>query len=254
MAHYKVILAYDGTLFRGSQRQLDEIRTVQGVVEQALRKLGWIESSTKFAGRTDAGVHASGQVFSFSFNWQHGLDDLRNALNALLPKDASVRQVTEVDKDFHPRYHAVARSYRYRIFSDSVRNPLKEKYACRVWPATDLKLLQAAAKEFLGIHDFAAFGSPTSPNGPTIRELMIANWQCDADDLIFDVTANAFLYHMVRRLVHVQVAVGQRRLPLEILKKHLQTTNDPPVQGLAPSQGLSLIKVHYPTSSGGECK
>ncbi|MBG7609232.1 MAG: tRNA pseudouridine(38-40) synthase TruA [Anaerolineae bacterium] len=245
MAHYKVILAYDGSKFRGSQRQVDQIRTVQGVVEHTLRKLGWTESTTKFAGRTDAGVHASGQVFTFSLVWRHSLDDLRSALNALLPKDIAARQVSETPEDFHPRFHAVARSYRYCIFSDSVRNPLKEQYAWRVWPAPDLSILQAAANVFLGIHNFAGFGSPTSPNGSTFRELSLANWYNDADHLIFDVTANAFLYHMVRRLVHVQVAAGQEKMQLDILKKHLQFPGEPPLQGLAPSQGLSLVKVHY---------
>jgi tRNA pseudouridine38-40 synthase len=152
MAHYKIILAYDGTHFRGSQRQADGIRTVQGVVEDALRKLGWMESSTLFAGRTDAGVHASGQVFTFTLSWRHSLDDLRNALNALLPKDASARQVSEVSDDFHPRYNALARSYRYRIICDPVRNPLKEQFVWRVWPAPDLGRLQAASQIFLGIH------------------------------------------------------------------------------------------------------
>lgn len=247
MAHYKVILAYDGTHYRGSQRQLAEIRTVQGVVEKALRKLGWTEASTIFAGRTDAGVHASGQVFVFNLDWRHSLEDLGNALNALLPKDASARQVIEISEDFHPRYHAISRSYRYRIFADSVRNPLKEQYAWRVWPVPNLKYLQAAAQVFLGIHDFSAFGRPTSPNGPTIRELMTANWHYDVDDLIFDVTANAFLYHMVRRLVHVQVAVGQGRLQVDALLKHLQNPGGLPLHGLAPPQGLSLMAVHYPT-------
>jgi len=246
MAHYKIILAYDGTHYRGSQRQLVGIRTVQGVVEDTLRKLGWTESSTLFAGRTDAGVHASGQVFTFALNWRHSLDDLRNALNALLPKDASVRQVSEVSVDFHPRYHALARSYRYRIICDPVRNPLKEVYVWRVWPAPDLDRLQAASQIFLGVHDFAAFGSPTSPNGSTMRELMAAKWHFVDDSLIFDVTANAFLYHMVRRLVHVQMAVGQGFLELDSLDQHLQTPNGPPMQGLAPPQGLTLIDVQYP--------
>lgn len=246
MAHYKVILAYDGTHFQGSQRQLEGTRTVQGVVEEALRKLGWIEPSTKFAGRTDAGVHASGQVFTFALTWRHSLDDLRNALNALLPKDASARQVSEISQDFHPRYHALARKYRYHIFSDPVRNPLKEQVAWRVWPAPDLDRLQAAAQIFLGIHDFSAFGSPTSPNGATIRELMAANWNYADSDLFFNVTANAFLYHMVRRLVHVQVAVGQGRLQLEALSQHLGNPSGPPMQGLAPPQGLALVEVQYP--------
>jgi tRNA pseudouridine38-40 synthase len=246
MAHYKIILAYDGTHFRGSQRQADGIRTVQGVVEDALRKLGWMESSTLFAGRTDAGVHASGQVFTFALSWRHSIDDLRNALNALLPKDASARQVSEVSDDFHPRYNALARSYRYRIICDPVRNPLKEQFVWRVWPAPDLGSLQAASQIFLGIHDFAAFGSPTSPDGATIRDLMVAKWHCDDDNLIFDVTANAFLYHMVRRLVHVQVAVGAGKLQLDTIDQHLQTPSAPPIQGLAPPHGLTLVDVQYP--------
>ncbi|MEN8171740.1 MAG: tRNA pseudouridine(38-40) synthase TruA [Chloroflexota bacterium] len=252
MAHYKIILAYDGTHYRGSQRQKAGIRTVQGVVEDTLRKLGWTGKTALFAGRTDSGVHAAGQVFRFALDWQHSLDDLRNALNALLPKDASARHVSEVADDFHPRYHALARTYRYRVICEPVRNPLKEQYAWRVWPAPDLDRLHAASQIFLGIHDFAAFGSPTSPDGPTIRELMAAKWHYLDDDLYFDVTANAFLYHMVRRLVHVQVAVGLGNLELDALEHHLQNPNGPPMQGLAPAQGLTLWKVQYPSEPKGQ--
>ena len=115
MARYQLILAYDGTDFFGFQRQ-GNTRTVQQVVEKALSELGWQEETILFAGRTDSGVHANGQVISFSLDWQHTDADLLNALNARLPSDAAVRDITQVKAEFHPRYDATSRSYVYRIY------------------------------------------------------------------------------------------------------------------------------------------
>ncbi len=246
MARYQVILAYDGTQFHGSQRQL-EVRTVQGVVEDALRKLDWAGESVLMAGRTDSGVHALGQVLAFDLDWHHPAEDLQKALNALLPKDVSARNVAECAAQFHPRYDALSRSYRYTILLDPVRNPLEECYAWRVWPSPDLRLLQAAAELFLGWHDFAAFGSPMKDGASTVREVIAASWNQAPEDehLIFTITANAFLYHMVRRLVHVQVKVGQGILQVEEVIKYLHNPSSPPIQGLAPPQGLTLVEVKY---------
>jgi tRNA pseudouridine38-40 synthase len=249
MARYQIILAYDGTKFHGSQRQA-ETRTVQRVVEAALRKLNWTDQSVLFAGRTDAGVHASGQVVAFDLDWKHPPDDLRNALNALLPKDAAVRQLVETSPNFHPRFDALSRSYRYRVYSQPVRDPLRERYAWRVWPAPDFDLLRSAAQAFLGVHDFAAFGSPTSPTGSTIRELTQADWQQVGDEFFFDVTANAFLYHMVRRLTFVSIQIGQGKRQVADILHHLQTPQGPVLQGLAPPNGLTLVDVRYPNDEG----
>jgi tRNA pseudouridine38-40 synthase len=244
MARYQVILAYDGTRFHGSQRQLER-RTVQGVVEQALRKLNWDAESVLLAGRTDAGVHASGQVVAFDLEWRHPSADLRNALNSLLPNDVAVRHVAECRADFHPRFDAVSRSYRYWILCDEVRRPLEEYCAWRVWPAPDVERLIAAASELIGEYDFAAFGSPTRDGGSTIRQVSNAVWKQDDNKLSFEITANAFLYHMVRRLVYVQILVGQGVHQVEDIRQCLANPTVNAIQGLAPAQGLSLVAVGY---------
>jgi len=246
MARYKVILAYDGTEFSGSQRQAG-VRTVQSVVEAALRKLDWGDRSITLAGRTDAGVHACGQVTAFDLNWSHPSEALLRALNALLPKDVAARSVTVCADDFHPRFDAIWRTYRYEIFCDPARNPLRERYAWRVWPQPDFDLLQAAASTLTGRHDFALFGGPTRPNGSTIREIGRASWVQQGERLAFEVTANAFLYHMVRRMVLVQVSLGQGKLEAGIISQVFQEPQGHSMfQGLAPAQGLNLVEVSYP--------
>ena len=159
MERYQVILAYDGSHYKGFQRQANA-RSVQGVVEDALRKLGWQGKSILAAGRTDTGVHATGQVIAFELEWNHGSQDLQTALNALLPSDVVAREVRQVCPSFHPRYDASWRKYFYRIYCQPVRQPLLEPYAWRVWPAVELNALQEAARPLVGKHDFGAFGSP----------------------------------------------------------------------------------------------
>jgi len=249
MERYQIILAYDGTDFHGSQYQA-KTRTVQSVVQTALRQLNWSGRSVLFAGRTDAGVHASGQVVAFDLDWNHPLVDLQNALNALLPGDVAVVNVSLSSPDFHPRFHAVSRSYRYHVFCQPSRDPLRDRFGWRVWPPPEIAVMKAAAREFIGIHDFAAFGRPARPGGSTIRAVTRAEWQPAGDALYFEVTANAFLYHMVRRMTFVQIAVGQGRLELEEIQRHIQQPQDPPIQGLAPPQGLALIQVEYPSGNG----
>ena len=246
MARYKVILAYDGTKFFGSQRQA-EARTVQSVFEAGLRKLDWQDKSITLAGRTDTGVHASGQVAAFDLSWNHPPEALLRALNAVLPNDIAVRTISQCAEDFHPRFSALNRSYRYQVDCDPVRDPLRERYSWRVWPAPDFDLLQTAASELIGTFDFAPFGGATSPNGSTIREVQQTKWDEQGKRLTFEVTANAFLYHMVRRMVFVQVSIGQGKLETGIISQVLQAPQGQPMlQGLAPPQGLALAGVGYP--------
>lgn len=228
---------------------------MQGVFAAALRRLNWSGKSTLFAGRTDAGVHAAGQVVAFDLDWNHPLEDLRNALNAMLPDDMAVSQVRACRPDFHPRFDAETRCYRYHLICQPTRNPLWERYAWRLWPKPDLERMQAAAQLFPGQHDFAAFGRPTRPGGSTVRQVFSAGWQPEnaADSLdacFFEVRANAYLYHMVRRLVFVQVAVGQGRMEIADLAVLLQSPGPNPIQGLAPPHGLSLVEVTYPSAAG----
>jgi tRNA pseudouridine38-40 synthase len=249
MARYQIILAYDGTDFLGSQRQAGS-RTAQSELEKALRTLGWQAPTIYLAGRTDTGTHASGQVAAFDLNWTHGLQKLQDALNAHLPRDMAVRDVRTAADDFHPRFDASSRCYRYRLFCASVRDPLRERYAWRVWPA--LTGLPALAGLWPGRHDFAAFGTPPRSGGSTVRTVISAAWQAHADEWTFEIRADAFLYRMVRRLVYAQVAVGLGRLSAGTL---LQALNDPSELGrsarsqipasLAPASGLTLVEVRY---------
>ncbi|TAK12200.1 MAG: tRNA pseudouridine(38-40) synthase TruA [Anaerolineae bacterium] len=245
MARYQIILAYDGTGFNGLQRQTRG-RTVQGEVESALRRLGWDGRSILSAGRTDAGVHASGQVFALDYEWRHSPEDLQGALNALLPPDVAVRDLQEAPPKFHPRYDALARRYAYRLFCQPLRDPLRERYAWRVWPPVKLKPLQQAARALKGSHDFAAFGSPLQKGGTTVRNVVRAEWEQAEDAYTFHFEANAFLYHMVRRTVRLLVQVGQGRRPPKTVKDLLDRPQNGPVQGLAPAHGLELVEVRYP--------
>ena len=251
MERYKVTLAYDGTNFYGFQRQ-GQTRTVQLEVEAALRRLNWQGRAILSSGRTDSGVHAAGQVIAFDLEWMHGSEDLGHALNANLPGDVAVKTVDVVRPDFHPRYDATARRYRYQVLFAPDRNPLHDRYTWRVWPPCDVESLQAAARLLHGAHDFAAFGTPPRPGGSTIRTVFQAGWQMvscppEEDRLVrFEVIANAFLYHMVRRMVFVQMLVGQQRLSLDALNEALSTPSALSLSpGLAPPQGLFLQEVRY---------
>lgn len=245
MAHYKVILAYDGSEFQGYQRQATG-RTIQGSVEQVLKSLGWRGKAIVGAGRTDAGVHASGQVISFDLEWNHSSLDLRNALNGMLPADIAAQSVEQVEADFHARRSAVARRYRYRLFCSPIRDPLRERYAWRVWPQVSMEALNQVASYFVGTHNFSSFGSPHKSGGSTIRNVMASNWRNDRDELVYEILGNAFLYHMVRRLVVFQVDAGQGKLASGSVLDLLEGTAEDLVQGLAPANGLSLVEVVYP--------
>jgi tRNA pseudouridine38-40 synthase len=241
--HYKIILAYNGSAFAGFQRQ-DGGRTVQGEFEASLRKMGWQGSSILGAGRTDAGVHAKGQVVSFSLDWTHTTEDLKNALNYYLPRDMAVQSVALVPADFHPRYDALKRCYRYHIFCQPVRDPLREDFAWRVWPPVRIERMNEAAQDLIGTHDFAPFGGPTSEGGSTTREVFSAEWVQTGDAYQFDICANAFLYHMVRRITFALVGIGQEAEPTKLIKESLEAGHLP-LRGLAPAQGLVLEEVIY---------
>ena len=255
MVRYQIILAYDGSLFKGFQRQA-KARSVQGELETALRQLNWQGRTILAAGRTDTGAHASGQVVAFDLEWHHPLDELQQALNGLLPADIAVQAVAVVNPGFHPRYHALWRRYRYQIYCQPVRHPLRDRYSWHVWPAASLTRLQEAASLLVGTHDFAAFGTPPRPVSSTVRTVFQAGWWAEDEQLIFEITAQAFLYHMVRRLVHIQALIGQGRLETGALAEALAKPQVQPGKGsmlrhgLAPAHGLTLVEVGYPVHPG----
>jgi len=244
MARYKVILVYDGTGFHGSQRQI-RARTVQAELENALRKLGWVGRSVMLAGRTDSGVHATGQVAAFDFVWVHSDEELLRALNAELPADLAVSDLCTAAAAFHPRFDAAAREYHYRLFCGPIRDPLRERFAWRIWPEVSLQDLRDTAGTLTGTHDYSAFGSPVGPTGTTIRTVTRAEWRETAEGLWqFEVRADAFLYRMVRRLVFVQILAARGKCLVEDIQKALTGKTKLPA-GLAPAHGLTLVEVSY---------
>jgi len=243
MAHYQFIIAYDGTDFQGSQRQ-GKKRTVQLVLEEALREIGWNERTILLAGRTDRGVHAIGQVASCNMEWKHSETALANALNARLPGDLAVTSARRVDDAFHARYSAKTRTYSYRLYVSPSQNPLAERYAWRVWPAPGLIVLQLAADLFNGDHDFIAFGSPPKKGGNTVRQVILSRWNKEADGLQYVISANGFLYHMVRRIVLAQVQTAMGLITMDALASAILNGKEIPA-GMAPAKGLVLSEVSY---------
>lgn len=244
MPHFAAIVAYDGTDFLGFQRQA-QARTVQGEIESALRRLGWLDNSILAAGRTDTGVHASGQVVAFALTWPHGQATLLKALNAHLPADVAVTSVTEVTPDFHPRYRATARRYRYTWHVAATRHPLWQRFAWRVWPEPDVPAMQTAANALLGTQDFAAFGSNPGPGSNTVRTVQLAAFSQAGAYLYFDIQANAFLFRMVRSIVGALTLVGQRRLSVADFQALLASANRALCPKPAPAHGLCLTDVFY---------
>ncbi len=242
---YKFTISYNGTAFSGFQRQ-GERRTVQLELENALRKLGWKEESITGAGRTDSGVHASGQVVSAALEWTHGEEQLRNALNAALPADLAVLKAEKTERDFNARYDALSRTYNYLIYFSPVRLPLKDGFAWRIWPELPIEKLNRISRHFTGIHDFCAFGSPPRKDHSTVREIFRNGWEKQSDDTFcFVIEANAFLYHMVRRIVFLQTAYGRGSVTEEDVIKAVRYGIDAK-PGLAPARGLQLRSVSYP--------
>jgi tRNA pseudouridine38-40 synthase len=242
---YKSIIAYDGTEFRGFQRQAEDFRTVQGELERGLRRIGWKEGSIRAAGRTDAGVHAKGQVVSYALDWRSQTSDLTRALNANLPVDIAVWNTEIVDADFHPRFSARSRCYRYALIFAENRDPLKERYAWRVWPVPNDETMIELAGWIVGRHDFGAFGSAPIQAGHTVREIYRAEWIQDTEGMFFDITANAFLYKMVRRLVAAMIEIGHRP---DRKGSFMEMVRDPSNRWegkIAPPNGLCLEAVIY---------
>lgn len=196
------------------------------------------------AGRTDAGVHACGQVVHLRAHWAHGVDELRQAWNANLPRDIAIRAVSPVEPGFHARYSARSRHYRYRIDNEPVRSPLRERYAWHVRQALDVDGMDRACASLLGRRDLASLGPP--PQGEnTVRTVFEARCQADGVIVSVDVEADAFLQHMMRRLVAALVAVGVGRLTVPGFEEMIAARDLSRVAGMAPPNGLCLIAVRY---------
>jgi tRNA pseudouridine38-40 synthase len=237
---------YDGSGFRGWQLQPDH-RTVQGELESALSRLADRPRSVLASGRTDTGVHATGQVASVDMPLRWTADRLHRALNAVLPADIWVESVRRVRPEFHPRYDAVARTYRYRVgTAAAAHSPFHRRWCWPLTDALDPGILQEAAADLAGEHSFRAFakaGQPERGDRCTVAEARWGPWELG---WCFTITADRYLHHMVRYLVGTMVDMARGRRPFPDLAALLAQASDLQTSPPAPPEGLFLIRVEYP--------
>ncbi len=217
---------------------------MQGVLETAIQQVTRTWVRVTGSGRTDAGVHAAGQVIGFQSSWKHTWGDMQRALNAVLPPDVAVREVEQAAPGWHPRFSAVRRHYRYQVFNRPLRSPLHRRYMHHVPQPLDLGALQAGTAWLIGEHDFGSFGRPTQGTS-TIRRIESACWSRDETVLTFDVIGNAFLRGMVRSLVGNLLMVGVGAWPAEQIGAVLAAHNRAAAAAPAPACGLCLLQVDY---------
>lgn len=243
MPTYRVDLAYDGTGFHGYARQ-EGVRTVQDEFETALfHRTG--EVKTAVAGRTDAGVHAAGQVISFATDDPQDVEALQRSLNRQLGPEIAVYAVSEVDDSFHARFSATGRRYRYRIWNAPVHDPLLVRTTWHIPEPLDVSAMDRAVVGLVGTHDFASFCRKAAGR-TTVRELRQAAWKREGSTVELSIAGRAFCHNMVRSIVATSVEVGRELLHPDVVVEILGHRDRTQAHGTAPSRGLTLIAVEYP--------
>lgn len=245
--HYRARVEYDGTDFGGFQVQ-PVGRTVQGEIEATLARVtGGTAVRVAGAGRTDAGVHASGQVIAFTYAGRLGRDELSRSLDALLPRDIALRDLERVARDFRPRSEARWREYRYTIWTGP-RSPLRERYALGVRDLLDTEAMASAARLLVGRHDFSAFGAT---HRQPIRTLGGVRVRRAGRTVTIEVTGDAFLRQMVRSIVAALLRIGHGEATTEDLVTAMRSPQRAFAGAIAPPHGLCLQRVSFATASGG---
>ena len=240
----RLTLEYDGAQYSGWQLQSGQ-DSIQARLEAALAKIFGVNIRVHGAGRTDAGVHARGQVAAFDLPKPFAAVDLQRAMNALLPADIAVRGANEAPADFDPRRDARSRVYEYRVLQQEFRSAFEFRYAWLVRDRLDLDSMNLAAQVFLGDHDFAAFRTMGSEEKTTIRRVVASEWRRDGSVLTYRVEATAFLRHMVRTMVGSMVEVGRGKRSADDLARMLAVGDRALAPAAAPACGLVLMEVRY---------
>ena len=240
----KMIIEYEGTAYAGWQRQENAV-TVQQVLEEAVSKAVGKPTVIVGAGRTDAGVHAKGQVCHFDTNSTIPAEKFSYAVNMLLPKDIVVRKSSLASPDFHSRYDAKAKWYRYIIYNDRHASAMFRNFCYHVPNSLDDELMAQALEQIVGTHDFAAFASSGGSVKTTIRKIYAARLQRVDSRMMLDLIGNGFLYNMVRIIAGTLVDIGRGRLPVSTFKSMLVSKQRESGGITAPAQGLTLMAVYY---------
>ena len=246
MTNFRLTLEYDGRGFAGWQRQTEETRTIQGVLEEALERLTGHPVSVIGSGRTDAGVHAEGKVASARLETTLRPAQLRRALEGVLPGDLAVREAVVAPEDFHARYDARSKRYRYAIWNGACRSPLLAARTWQIRRELDLAAMAGAALALIGTHDFASFQAGGSPGRDTLRTLACLDVAGDAGaEIHLLVEGDGFLRQMVRILTGTLVEVGLGRRRSDAMASILAARDRRRAGATAPAHGLTLVEVSY---------
>ncbi len=246
----KLVLAYRGTRYHGWQLQ-PNVMTVQGMLEACLGTITNTPVRVHAAGRTDAGVHARGQVVHFDTASTIALPALLHGVNSLLPADIVVRQAAEVSADFHARYAARCKIYAYIVHNDPIRSVFHVPYAWHVPQPLDLAAMRTAAQVLVGQHDFSSFRAAGCAAHSPVRCVTQLGIKRRAKRLVFLLTADGFLQHMVRNMVGTLVQVGRGQIAADAMAAILQSRRRKAAGPTAPPQGLFLMRVVYGGESPG---
>ena len=245
MRRIRLIIEYEGTNYVGWQTQPNGL-AVQQVIEEELRSVTGEEISLHASGRTDSGVHALAQVAHFDTSARMPADKFAFALNAGLPRDIRIRYSGEAEDDFHARFSAKRKQYRYTLQAGEHARALLRNTALHVHGRLEEDVLHAMAKDVVGSHDFRAFMAANTTMEQTVREIYRSEWTRDGDLLYYDVEGNGFLYNMVRILVGTMLAAAKGTLPPDAMQKALGSCLRQDAGPTAPAHGLMLMRVIYP--------
>lgn len=243
---YAAGVEYNGAAFHGWEIQQPEIRTVQGMVEAALSKVANHFVRITTAGRTDTGVHASGQVIHFDSEADRSERSWLYGANANLPADVSLSWVRPVADEFHARFSALSRSYRYVIFNRPVRSALSVQERTWVYRPLDVERMQEGANHLLGEHDFNAYRAVACQAHSPVRTIHRLDVSRHGEEVHIEVRANAFLHHMVRNIAGVLIAIGGGLQEPEWAREVLELRDRTQGGVTAPPEGLTLVAVEYP--------
>ena len=241
---WKLVLAYDGTDFHGWQVQPDRL-TVQGLLRDALARITGEDVLPQGSGRTDAGVHALGQVASFALAAPIPEANLVRALNRILPASVRVLSAARVANDFHARHSAQKKTYEYKIFRGEICPPWQARYVYALSTRLDVDAMQRCARMILGEHDFTSFAASDSDARSSVRCLYASGWIEDAGLLLYRVRGNSFLHHMVRNLVGTFLEVGRGNVEAATIAAILEARSRERAGPTAPARGLFLVSVDY---------
>lgn len=245
MRNIKIIVEYDGSDYRGWQIQKDE-PTIQGVIEEQLGVILNQRTRVIGSGRTDAGVHALNQVAHFFTSSKIELESLKRGLNSLLPPDIVIKKLVGVDADFHARYSAKSRIYKYLIFSGDTLSTFYRRFSWQVHHQLDIERMQKAAECLVGWHDFASFQGADSKNHSSEREILQFTIRGRSKGwIVTTVEASAFLRHMVRNIMGTLIEVGKGSMAVEEFKDIFESKDRARAGITAPPQGLFLKEVKY---------